>query len=71
MTVRCYLPTKKALKEKIGQPTWKGRFEETSAHGPEIPAPGESGRFAINGPGVKRKYHAYVYVKDGVITKVD
>ena len=61
-------PSKKAMKEQIGQPL---RFQETSMFGPEYR---ENGRLTgCNRPhltGHKREFFANVTMKDGVIAKV-
>lgn len=59
-------PTKKALKESIGQPL---RYQETSMFGPEYKAEGE---FFVVGPDAytSRKWYAKVTMKEGKIAKV-
>ena len=61
-------PTKKALKENVGQPL---RFEETSMFGAEYR---ENGKLTgCNRPhltGHKREFFANVVMVDGLITKV-
>lgn len=61
-------PSKKALKECIGQPL---RFQETSIFGPEYR---ENGKLVgCNRPhltGHKREFFANVTLKDGIIVKV-
>jgi hypothetical protein len=58
-------PTKKALKENVGQPL---RYIETSAFGLEYVA---TGKFCVVGPSpYNRKWFAEVTMKDGVIAKV-
>jgi hypothetical protein len=58
-------PTKKALKQAIGQSL---RYEETSFFGPEYR---ENGTFAVVGPSpYQRKWFASVTMKDGKILKV-
>ena len=58
-------PTKKALKESIGNTL---RYEETSMFGPEYTP---NGKFAVVGPSpYQRKWFAQITMKDGVISKV-
>jgi hypothetical protein len=58
-------PTKKALKEKIGQEL---KYEETSFFGPEYKP---NGTFSVVGPSpYKRNWFATVTMKDGKIEKV-
>lgn len=58
-------PTKKALKESIGQEL---TYEETSFFGEEFRA---DGTFAVVGPSPrKRTWFASVTMKDGIIVKV-
>jgi hypothetical protein len=58
-------PTKKALKESIGQPP---EFVETSFFGPEYTG---DGSYTVVGPApYNRKWYATVTVKDGKIAKV-
>lgn len=58
-------PTKKALKESIGQ---KLKYQETSVFGPEYKS---NGTFAVVGPSpYERKWYAEVTMQDGLITKV-
>jgi hypothetical protein len=58
-------PTKKALKEAVGQPL---RYVETSAFGPEYKS---TGKFCVVGPSpYQRKWFAEVTMQDGKIAKV-
>lgn len=58
-------PTKKALKNAIGQPL---RYVETSMFGEEYR---ENGKFCVVGPSpYKRTWFAEVTMKDGLIEKV-
>jgi hypothetical protein len=58
-------PTKKALKESIGQSL---RYVETSFFGPEYKA---DGKFCVVGPSpTSRKWYAEVTMKGGKIEKV-
>ena len=65
----CYLKTKKALKELVGQPTGNCQFVETSVFGPEIE---RDGAFCVVGPDPynSRKWYAEVTVQNGVVVKV-
>jgi hypothetical protein len=59
-------PTKKALRESVGQPL---RYIETSMFGAEYDP---NGRFAVVGPDPyrKRSWYATVTMRDGKIAKV-
>lgn len=58
-------PTKKALKESIGQPL---KYQETSFFGNEYK---DNGKFAVVGPSpTLRKWYAEVTMLDGKIHKV-
>ncbi|MGH9432127.1 MAG: hypothetical protein ACRD3T_11345 [Terriglobia bacterium] len=58
-------PTKKALKEAVGQPL---RYEETSIFGPEYQP---SGTFVVVGPSRDyEKWAAEVTMKNGRVVKV-
>jgi hypothetical protein len=58
-------PTKKALKEQVGQPL---RYVETSVFGAEF---NPNGTFCVVGPSpYQRKWFASVTMKDGKIAKV-
>ncbi len=58
-------PTKKALKEAVGQPL---RYQETSIFGREYVA---DGVIVVVGPGpTDRRFYARVTMKDGLIAKV-
>lgn len=60
-----YYPSKKTLKESIGQPL---RYGETSIFGPEFDPNGE---FAVVGPSeYQRKWYATVTMANGFIRKV-
>ena len=63
-------PSKKALKESIGQPL---RYIETSIFGAEYQ---RTGRLTVAGPPhlssvVKREFYAIISMKDGLIQKVE
>jgi hypothetical protein len=61
-------PSKKALKEQIGQPL---RFQETSIFGPEYRPNGSlTGCNRPHLTGHKREFFANVTMKDGLIEKV-
>lgn len=59
-------PTKKALKEAMGQPL---RYQETSMFGPEYR---DNGTFCVVGPDAytNRKWYAEVTMENGKIAKV-
>lgn len=58
-------PTKKALKESVGQ---RLKYRETSMFGAEFTP---NGRFAVVGPSeYQRKWFAQVTMVDGLISKV-
>jgi hypothetical protein len=58
-------PTKKALKESVGQ---RLKFVETSLFGAEYR---ETGKFCVVGPSpYERKWFAEVTMKEGLIAKV-
>lgn len=58
-------PTKKALKECVGQ---RLKYTETSIFGAEFT---ENGKFCVVGPSpYERKWFAEVTMKDGLILKV-
>ena len=70
MTLCVQYPTKKALKESIGQPL---RYVETSIFGNEYAADGwltVAGRPHISPRVVKREFFARVLMQDGKIAKV-
>jgi hypothetical protein len=65
MIVGTIYPTKKSLRENIGQPL---RYVETSIFGQEYHGDGE---YTVVGPTpYLRKWFAQVTVKDGLIAKV-
>jgi len=69
MTLCVRYPSKKALKESVGQPL---RYIETSLFGNEYHADGwltVAGRPHIS-PTVKREFYARVLMQDGKIAKV-
>lgn len=58
-------PSKKALKESIGQPL---KYNETSFFGPEYKS---NGKFCVADYSPKRKWFAQVTMKEGKIFKVE
>jgi hypothetical protein len=68
MTMIAVYPSKKVLKENIGQ---RLRYQETSMFGPEYR---DNGVLTVaNRPhitGIGREFFAQVTMKDGIITKV-
>lgn len=62
MTMHVHYPTKKALKEAVGQ---RLRYSETSIFGPEYKS---NGTFAVTDP--THKWFAQVTMVDGKIAKV-
>ncbi len=62
--MQVHYPSKKALKESIGQSL---RYTETSVFGPEFK---ENGTFCVADSSPSRKWFAQVTMKDGKIAKV-
>ena len=59
-------PTKKALKQSVGQPL---RYTETSMFGSEY-TPDMQGTAFVGPSPYQRKWYAQVWLTDGIITKV-
>ena len=62
--IQAHYPSKKTLKESIGQ---RLKYNETSIFGVEYK---QNGSFCVADYSPKRKWFATVYIKDGLIAKV-